>query len=1848
MSKRYSRELASDLGVPRVTRPPPPPPPVPNPLARRRRVGKEKIEADKRFRIGGNNTETRGTPAPAPAPAPAPRRTSIAPPKPTTTSRITSTASLNRPVLSPVSRGSPMPRATSMVSVARRKSTPSVVTAKVPRPPVQFRRASTQIRDDEPPPFNRTAPQARVRKMLVADNVKDTPSPPPAGPMIRAFMFAAVKKPTTTNNGKKEEEGKAVRPTRKGANIVDPSYRPLKTIPEEGEDSSEFGSGDEGKPDLEWGLGSRPDGLKTSATPPAHKATKAIKTGGKINKAVKFEEYDEDGNEGKDGDEPTKGPKSKTNKGANVLDPSYRPSKKSPEEGESSEYESADEEKPDLEWGLEEGGGLKGKSTAAQGPTGKGKEVKTDKVDENEGKDGDKPTKGQKARTTPGGNVLDPSYRPPKTLDHSSSSEYDTADEEDPDLDWGMGSGPGRRPVIEQSSPPSSVSPPAPRIRQQPPRAPQPPIPRKRKHLGNPDDTTYRPSKDELWSPSDSDFSSSDLEIEDPDLDWGLTSAATKVAEEGSPPTSLEVERPSSSPSQVEVAPNQLGPRKRRRLNREHDPNYKPLWDSEDESSWEDTSSEEFDEGIAALEDERPKKGKAKRKGTNKRLEEQLDDVKQEPISDVDLEKSIELQLVEEVGPHGYSKEETAAPAKNKKKPKSSAIFDPTYRPSKDSEDSTDEYSEYTSSSDGSGTRNRRRRNKATAPRAKVDDKKVKTEKDDNRIPSKLKPPQATDMVTVQPKPEQQPPPHIPDIPDTEIEILQPPPSSPFLPTPRIGPRRKTKKQRRIHDPNYQPSSTSSTSSSSWDSDSDDSTLSNLKSTWNLKTGETKTSKKPKHFQIPKELESVSQLHRDEIERLLDGTRLRFRPLPDGDNTIAKEGRPQPVMGLGVVPEIRIIPVSRSASGSVIPQKRKRPRWVGRQDSDGLYHPSESGSENWEHSDEYSDDWSSSTSSGLEFKWKKNKKNKPTKTKTKPAQNQTPPKPKPKMNSRDVEMTISKEARERLGASTPLGSIAPLPSPPATRTRTRTRTRIRTRKTKRRRVAGDEDGSYHPSTSSYSSSSYGSESEDESLPGLDHSPTGVKVRNYGNRNPNPNPNPNPTPTPTPKLNFNFSPPTPHIPTDVNISQLLPQPSVEIALPVPSHLKPQPTSSSISPTPNPLTTTPTHTFTTFYPLSHPHPPYTPHPPPPGTTYCPPCFRSHVLVRTLLIRRGIGNTLELLKTALGGGDDGDEFGKELNEVLDKIGRAVERVRVGDEEMGRREFREGVGYGLVEGEEDKAGGKRRGGRRGAETETERGGGDEGGDVAVKREDMEVEDGTSSIPDQNMKEEEGRSSLPEDVQTLVVLRRLVDLVLANTNTNTNTTTATTRPKHPSPSPSLPQSTTPPPKPTTITTLPIPIPIPSKHLTSLYHLTGPDRYSSPYPPPSSQHAHPQPRALFPPVDDTNHHIPPQTTVTQTTTLPTSTTTTSHPYIPESPPLEKVMNALHDAMGVSPWQARRLWKRYPGRKIWEVGKVDRLVGERVRRSRTYFQAEDAEEFQLDGGGDLEGQIQIEIRKKLLTGNGNRNGDAEMELGDEDMISEEVERFERVVREGFAAAAAAAEMGRRRRREVVARLTLTGSDEDKTGAVTVGVSEGDTHTHTHTQSTATTQDKDQEGKKRARDDDDDHFTNTAIHPPRKIRKLVKPMELALFNNTKVPKVPKVPNGQPTTPTPELPSSPPPPPPPPPPRTITIPCHTCSPPGFNKFKAVNYDKPSRDDEEKPWLKTLQLALSLNDSEAAAAKMKPSNLLDYLSGSGGGVAHVTEKGWEFLVYLPDGQGAQDDEEREGERRRIVFLGVKGGLEG
>ncbi|KAL0465293.1 hypothetical protein QR685DRAFT_582571 [Neurospora intermedia] len=530
-------------------------------------------------------------------------------------------------------------------------------------------------------------------------------------------------------------------------------------------------------------------------------------------------------------------------------------------------------------------------------------------------------------------------------------------------------------------------------------------------------------------------------------------------------------------------------------------------------------------------------------------------------------------------------------------------------------------------------------------------------------------------------------------------------------------------------------------------------------------------------------------------------------------------------------------------------------------------------------------------------------------------------------------------------------------------------------------------------------------------------------------------------------------------------------------------------------------------TAFYPLSHG---------PRGTVYCQPCFREQVIVRGLLIRRGISETLRLLKVLLGGESD---FGNELDEALEEILGGVvvtektSMTRVEDHDQGQDD-------------EDEREGRF---QRGQNTRTKH-----------------IPSAQSFL-----------AKLPEDVRNLLVLRRLSDVV--NTRSTPNVSTA--RPSGPDLSLETPAS---------LHVTSDANAVSPNHCYQQQDPTGPSRYSSPFapcPPLPLRGGTPNRAATSTGINASYFSLKPPST-------------RSIISLPAENQLDNAINILHDALGISTWQARRLWDQYEGSGIWDLAQVDLLVDKSHAEFLNEHQATkelpwaEGKESNLDGG----------------------------------MGKDENDQAAMLGLEGLA----------RLEEEIMTALAEKGSREEENEGQTrqsdgggIGITTGATRSIIVGAVT---------GRKQSHDDDVDDDCKLgwghAQNPNQKCN-LIKPIDL--FN-------PKNQEAQPVLP--QRPRE----------QQPVIPCHSCL-----RFNTVNHNSCAtvrRNDYtemgDKPWVKTLQWTLDINESEAA--KMTLNSLLDLISRSGK-AAHVKSSGWEFVVYRP---ADHDDAEI-----RIVFLDIEPGLD-
>ncbi|KAK3348558.1 hypothetical protein B0H65DRAFT_178794 [Neurospora tetraspora] len=685
-------------------------------------------------------------------------------------------------------------------------------------------------------------------------------------------------------------------------------------------------------------------------------------------------------------------------------------------------------------------------------------------------------------------------------------------------------------------------------------------------------------------------------------------------------------------------------------------------------------------------------------------------------------------------------------------------------------------------------------------------------------------------------------------------------------------------------------------------------------------------------------------------------------------------------------------------------------------------------------SDEYSDEWYSSEYSSSELDVKNKKRKKGMKKK----------KDQPNVNRNSPGFGPVTGTREDLDCGSPVEASE------ETRESVKPEKQPASRKTGRRRIGTLAiDGTHKPSADSESS-----EFESEPISGLDHSVSSMKTSNDD-----------------PKPELIFEPKGQDSIPPVNLEGETPQ--VQTPSRPLSNIK-----------------------TAFYPLCHGR--YSPWPPARGTVYCQPCFREQVVVRGLLIRRGISETMRLLKVLLGGGSD---FGKELDEALEKLLGGVETEQVRSTRV--------EDYGQGQDEEDER-----------EERVQRG------------EDTH----TKPMPSA----QSSPSELPEDVQTLLVLRRLSDIV----NTRSTPTLSTAYPSGSDVSPTMPFS---------LYFPSIANAASSKPSHQQQDPTGPSRYSSPLPPCP---------ALIP-QGEAHNRTGNGAGIKMSYFCLKPPSTRSIISLPSPNPLDNAINILHDAIGISTWQARRLWNQYEGSGIWDLAQVDSLV------EKSHAKCLKNSDIEVGMGNDENHQaVMLEL--------------------------ESLAQLEEEIRNAFA------EKGSREEENEGRTRQSDGGGTGATrsimfGAVTAG----------------------QAGRKRSREDDDDDCRLGRDHaqPPNKKCKLIKPIDL-LKSQEAMPDSPQTPREKPRM----------------------IPCHSCS--GFNTANYNSCAAVRRNDYiemgGRPWVKTLQWTLDINESEAA--KMTLNSFLDLISRSGK-AAHVNSSGWEFVVHRPG-----DDNDAE---TRVVFLDVRPGLD-
>ncbi|EGO56000.1 hypothetical protein NEUTE1DRAFT_103381 [Neurospora tetrasperma FGSC 2508] len=537
-------------------------------------------------------------------------------------------------------------------------------------------------------------------------------------------------------------------------------------------------------------------------------------------------------------------------------------------------------------------------------------------------------------------------------------------------------------------------------------------------------------------------------------------------------------------------------------------------------------------------------------------------------------------------------------------------------------------------------------------------------------------------------------------------------------------------------------------------------------------------------------------------------------------------------------------------------------------------------------------------------------------------------------------------------------------------------------------------------------------------------------------------------------------------------------------------------------------------TAFYPLCHGR--YSPWPPARGTVYCQPCFREQVIVRGLLIRRGISETLRLLKVLLGGGSD---FGNELDEALEKI-------------LGGVVVTEQTSMTRVEDH------------------------DQSQDYEDEREER-VQRGQNTRTKPMPSAQSSLAELPEDVRTLLVLRRLSDVV----NSGSMSTSSAARPSGSDVSLKTPASLHFPSDANAVS---------PDHCYQQQDPTGPSRYSSPFapcPPLTLRGGTPNCAATSTGINASYFSLKPPSTKTIIS-------------LPAKNPLDNAINILHDALGISTWQARRLWDQYEGSGIWDLAQVDSLV----KKSHAEFVNEHQAAKELPWAEGKESSLE--------RGMGKDENDQGAMLGLEGLARLEEEIMTALAEKGSREEES---QGRKRQSDGGGISIITGA----TRSIIVG---------------AVTR------RKQSHDDDvDDDCRLDWGHAPNPNQKckLTKPIDL--FNPTRQ-KAQPVPPQRPRE------------------QLRVIPCHSCS-----RFNTVNHSSCAtvrRNDYiamgDRPWVKTLQWTLDINESEAA--KMTLNGLLDLISRSGK-AAHVKSAGWEFVVYRP---GDHNDAEI-----RIVFLDVEPGLD-
>lgn len=1267
---------------------------------------------------------------------------------------------------------------------------------------------------------------------------------------------------------------------------------------------------------------------------------------------------------------------------------------------------------------------------------------KTNKESQNDEDEG-KIVKGPAKTNGPKAILKDPSYRAPKVESDS---------DEDLNVKFVAGDLPVLVQAVDKISPSTARDVPALAKAVQVPSTPPPPSRSRSKATSTGKqrpkvaihDPSYRPPR--VDSESDEEmgtkFVPGDLPVNGRDVGQVQSTPVTSITSvymsppptQPRPPREARPPRPPQTPPTPTPTPMTTRLHKRRRLD---DPTYRPSWDSEG-SSFDDEDDDESDEGIRGMkgvvkEDIRWEV-KRRKKGRNKAAKKAVaypEEAQEEEKSD---------GVVMEDGEEGRK-------ATVNKKAKSAS--DPSYRPSQDEEDDSDEYNDEWSSTDGGS---KRRRGVRVQKGHDVPTGKTEDDGDVNVNPSVNGDGDPNDNV----------------VPQEQIVLCE---TRPCLP-PKFG-RNKIKmpkrhRRPRIHDPSYKPGGTSS------DEDSN-----GFESAWSWKEGEEKRKREKAKLNEVRFL-PMTDMKEEVIRRMLGRHGRRFEAAPTPAVTTKAEhpqgtgrqttGQPlgpsnttsddcsgsewessddwsvysdmdvegrrkngrrrtnkahsngnETASGMGIMAGkedlgIRGPPETNEETQAdkgrlhqPTPKKARRKRRRKPLELDGTYRYRPSDTT----SDEYneSDEWESSDawSAYSDSNGERKRKKGRRKTRRVQANENNPP---PGVGTATGQEDLEMRDHPEANEEETQADAKPLRQP-------------KEPKRKPRRRPLDLDGVYKPSTDS-------SESEPESGPISDlDQPVSANLKVISHIK-------NPDPPLRLKGELPVSP--------LSLEEAAPQIQID---------------------PRTLV----NVKTAFYPLCHGR--YAPWPPAPGTVYCQPCFREQVLVRGLLIQRGISETMRLLKVSLGGGPG---FGKELNVALEEVLDGVETEQM------RSASASFCSQGQYE------------------------------DVQ-RQERVQPGEGTRTKAIHSARSSPRK--LPEDVQTLLVLRRLADLVK---DSNENTFAIST--EHPTRTDKRSTTTN------STNILPVTDAVVPKPCSQYQDPTGPSRYSGPLAPPQGLITHSEVQTRTGTSIGMN--------MSYFSLKPSSTS--PFPF-PSPSPLDIAINILHDAIGISTWQARRLWNQYGGARVWDLAKVDSLVkryrvkyvnGRQVRQIKREPQEAERETRQTDIGTNHDEHDQAVLHAL--------KGVADLE---EDIRKAHTESVSRE--------------GQKR------TWKQTGQGQ-KTGRLSSGK---------------------EEGRKRSRDKEDCSFSDWDHgRPPTKKAKFTRPIDLSRpKSQDAAPSLPWIPTDKPTL----------------------IPCHSCFGFNTVKYNSGAALRRIDDTETggRPWTETLQWALDISKSEAA--KMTLDNFLYFISQNG-----------------------------------------------